>query len=179
MPILGKSIFLASRHVSVTCPGEDIGIRYRGSEMDHQNCPVKLTASIIGGKWKAPLLFYLEGKTRRFCELQRLIPGLTKKMLTQHLRELEHDGIVHRKVFAEVPPHVEYSLTRHGESLKPILRLMSAWGKRHRARYGTVARSKKSTTADRLESLIAPVPLAGQISRLAVPAEPFKEKAVV
>jgi len=114
------------------------------TEMDHQNCPVKLTASIIGGKWKPPLLFYLEGRPRRFCELQRLIPGLTKKMLTQHLRELERDGIVHRKVYAEVPPHVEYSLTRHGESLKPILKLMSAWGNRHRSRYGIpAARGKK------------------------------------
>lgn len=118
-----------------------------GTVIDHQNCPVKLTASIIGGKWKPPLLFYLEGKSRRFCELQRLIPGLTKKMLTQHLRELERDGIVHRKVFAEVPPHVEYSLTRHGESLKPILKLMSAWGTRHRARYGaTTSRSKQLPT---------------------------------
>ena len=104
--------------------------------MDHANCPVKLTASIIGGKWKPSLLFHLEGHTRRFCELQRLIPGLTKKMLTQHLRELEHDGIISRKVYAEVPPRVEYSLTRHGESLKPILKAMSAWGMRHRARYG-------------------------------------------
>src|SRR5580700_3513895 len=117
--------------------------------MDHSNCPVKLTASIIGGKWKPPLLFHLEGRTRRFCELQRLIPGLTKKMLTQHLRELERDGIVRRKVYAEVPPRVEYSLTRHGESLKPILKLMSAWGNRHRARYGAVAaRSGKATTSN-------------------------------
>ena len=76
--------------------------------MDHSNCPVKLTASIIGGKWKPSLLFHLEGHTRRFCELQRLIPGLTKKMLTQHLRELERDGIIRRKVYAEVPPRVEY-----------------------------------------------------------------------
>lgn len=149
--------------------------------MDHQNCPVKLTASIIGGKWKAPLLFYLDGKTRRFCELQRLIPGLTKKMLTQHLRELEHDGIVNRKVFAEVPPHVEYSLTRHGESLKPILKLMSAWGKRHRARYGAVApRSKKSTTpAGHIESLTTPTPMVGQMPHLAGAAKPFEEKPAV
>lgn len=112
--------------------------------MDHSNCPVKLTASIIGGKWKPSLLFYLEGGTRRFCELQRLIPGLTKKMLTQHLRELERDGIIRRKVYAEVPPRVEYSLTRHGESLKPILKLMSAWGTKHRARYGGAAVSRKS-----------------------------------
>jgi len=145
--------------------------------MDHQNCPVKLTASIIGGKWKAPLLFYLEGRTRRFCELQRLIPGLTKKMLTQHLRELERDGIVHRKVFAEVPPHVEYSLTRHGESLKPILKLMSAWGKRHRARYGTVLpRSKKTNGAGRNENLNAlAAPVSTQLPRIASPARTLFE----
>ncbi|MGO9123552.1 MAG: winged helix-turn-helix transcriptional regulator [Terriglobales bacterium] len=104
--------------------------------MEEFYCPVKLTADIIGGKWKPLILFYLEGGTRRFGQLQKLIPGLTKKMLTQHLRELERDEIVHRKVFAVVPPKVEYSLTRHGESLKPILKLMSAWGERHRARYG-------------------------------------------
>lgn len=115
--------------------------------MDATNCPVKLTASIIGGKWKPSLLFHLEGRTRRFCELQRLIPGLTKKMLTQHLRELERDGIIRRKVYAEVPPRVEYSLTRHGESLKPILKLMSAWGARHRARYGSPAAHVQKTEA--------------------------------
>ena len=104
--------------------------------MEEYFCPVKLTADIIGGKWKPLILFYLEGHTRRFGELRRLIPGLTKKMLTQHLRELERDEIIHRKVYAEVPPKVEYSLTRHGESLKPILKLMSAWGTRHKARYG-------------------------------------------
>src|SRR5580692_5609097 len=128
--------------------------------MDHSNCPVKLTASIIGGKWKPPLLFHLEGRTRRFCELQRLIPGLTKKMLTQHLRELERDGIVRRKVYAEVPPRVEYSLTRHGDSLKPILKLMSAWGNRHRARYGlAVVLPKKSTPEQSLERTMPKPPL--------------------
>jgi len=142
--------------------------------MDHQNCPVKLTASIIGGKWKAPLLFYLEGKTRRFCELQRLIPGLTKKMLTQHLRELESDGIVHRKVYAEVPPHVEYSLTRHGESLKPILKLMSAWGKRHRARYGASSRSKKAAAA-MAETAVSLAPSAIQIPRPPLSTAPLHE----
>lgn len=105
--------------------------------MDSKDCPVKLTAEIIGGKWKPLILFYLEDKTRRFSELQRLIPGSTKKMLTKHLRELEHDEVIHRKVFAQVPPRVQYSLTRHGQSLRPILKLMSAWGKRHRSRYGT------------------------------------------
>src|ERR1043165_7004674 len=107
--------------------------------MEEFYCPVKLTADIIGGKWKSLIFFYLEGGTKRFCELRKLIPGMTKKMLTQHLRELERDGIVHREVYAVVPPKVEYSLTKHGATLKPILKLMSAWGTRHRSRYGVPA----------------------------------------
>ena len=103
--------------------------------MDVINCPVTLTTRIIGGKWKPSILFYLEGRVRRFNELQRILVAPTKKMLTQQLRELERDGLVNRKVYAEVPPRVEYSLTKHGESLRPILRLMSGWGKKHRARY--------------------------------------------
>lgn len=103
--------------------------------MDSSNCPVTLTTHIIGGKWKPSILYYLQSKVRRFSELQRLLAGPTKKMLTQQLRELERDDIVRRKVYAEVPPRVEYSLTKHGESLRPILSLMSAWGKRHRARH--------------------------------------------
>lgn len=99
-------------------------------------CPVKLTTDVIGGKWKPLILFYLESGTKRFGELRKLIPGMTKKMLTQHLRDLERDEVIRRKVYAVVPPKVEYSLTRHGESLKPILKLMSAWGTRHRKRYG-------------------------------------------
>ena len=82
--------------------------------MDEVDCPVKITTEIIGGKWKPLILFYLQDKTRRFSELQKLIPGATKKMLTQRLRELERDEIVSRKVFAQVPPRVEYALTRHG-----------------------------------------------------------------
>jgi len=97
---------------------------------------VKLTTDVVGGKWKPLILFYLERGTKRFGELHKLIPGMTKKMLTQHLRDLERDEIVRRKVYAVVPPKVEYCLTKHGESLKPILKLMSAWGTRHRKRYG-------------------------------------------
>src|ERR1700689_1234913 len=107
--------------------------------MEHFECPVRLTADLIGGKWKPLILFYLESGTRRFSELQRLIPSTSKKMLTKHLRELERDEIIARAVYAEVPPRVEYSLTRHGQSLRPILKLMSAWGKRHRTRYATTA----------------------------------------
>jgi len=145
--------------------------------VDHSNCPVKLTASIIGGKWKPTLLFHLEGRTRRFCELQRLIPRLTKKMLTQHLRELERDGIVHRKVYAEVPPRVEYSLTRHGESLKPILKLMSAWGTRHRARYGLTMAQAQKPDAPRtaVEMTVPSVPLNPQLPRLVVAGEGIRD----
>jgi len=145
--------------------------------MDHTNCAVKLTASIIGGKWKPSLLFHLEGRTRRFCELQRLIPGLTKKMLTQHLRELERDGIVHRKVYAEVPPRVEYSLTRHGESLKPILKLMSAWGTRHRVRYGvtTAHPQKREIPGNVPEITVSSTPLDSQLPRLVVAGREIRE----
>jgi DNA-binding HxlR family transcriptional regulator len=149
--------------------------------MDHQNCPVKLTASIIGGKWKPSLLFHLEGRTRRFCELQRLIPGLTKKMLTQHLRELEHDGIVHRKVYAEVPPRVEYSLTRHGESLKPILKLMSAWGNRHRARYGmpAVHTHKPEAPANPVGTVVQETPLTSPLPRLVAAGQEVRDNKVL
>jgi DNA-binding HxlR family transcriptional regulator len=104
--------------------------------MNEFHCPVSVTADVIGGKWKPLILFYLEGATRRFGELRRLIPETTKKMLTQKLRELERDEIIRRKVYAQVPPRVEYSLTRHGKSLTPILKMMSAWGKKHATRYG-------------------------------------------
>lgn len=104
--------------------------------MEEFYCPVKLTTDVIGGKWKPLILFYLEGGTKRFGELRKLIPGMTKKMLTQHLRDLERDEVIRRKVYAVVPPKVEYSLTKHGESLKPILKQMSAWGAKHRKRYG-------------------------------------------
>jgi DNA-binding HxlR family transcriptional regulator len=149
--------------------------------MDHHNCPVKLTASIIGGKWKPSLLFHLEGRTRRFCELQRLIPGLTKKMLTQHLRELERDGIVHRKVYAEVPPRVEYSLTRHGESLKPILKLMSAWGNRHRVRYGLPATHihKPETPANPVATAAQETPLPSPLPRLVATGQDVRDNKVL
>ena len=104
--------------------------------MEEFYCPVKLTTDVIGGKWKPLILFYLESGTKRFGELQKLIPGMTKKMLTQHLRDLERDEVIRRRVYAVVPPKVEYSLTKHGESLKPILKQMSAWGAKHRKRYG-------------------------------------------
>jgi DNA-binding HxlR family transcriptional regulator len=94
-------------------------------------CPFEYALSIISGKWKGLVIFYLgrEGVVR-FAQLQRLIPGITQKMLTQSLRILEREGIVHRKVYPVVPPKVEYRLTSKGESLLPILDELQKWGDR-------------------------------------------------
>src|SRR5919201_2583761 len=106
------------------------------------HCPVETAIAVIGGKWKPLILWHLgEGGGRRFLELQRLIPGITRKMLTQHLRELEKDGVVLRKNFNEMPPRVEYSLTRYGQTLRPLLRALCHWGSQHEA---YLARNGKS-----------------------------------
>lgn len=94
-------------------------------------CPVEFTIDVLEGKWKPLILYYLLGGTKRFGELQRLMPHVTRRMLTQHLRELERDGIVHRKVYQQVPPMVEYSLTELGHSLEPVLFTMLEWGQRY------------------------------------------------
>lgn len=96
------------------------------------HCPVEATLDVIGGKWKVVILFHLtHDGTHRFAELRRKIPGISERMLTQQLRELEGDGIVHREVYAEVPPKVEYSPTEYGKTLRPITEVMCEWGKRH------------------------------------------------
>jgi DNA-binding HxlR family transcriptional regulator len=97
-------------------------------------CPVEATLAVIGGKWKAVLVFYLKrGGAHRFAELRRKTHGISERVLTRQLRELEADGIVRREVFAEVPARVEYSLTEYGESLGPVTEAMCQWGKAHMA----------------------------------------------
>ncbi|MDO4640223.1 MAG: helix-turn-helix domain-containing protein [Neisseria sp.] len=91
-------------------------------------CPVSTTLGIIGGKWKVLILYHLNGHTCRFNELQRLMPAVTQRMLTLQLRELESDGIVHREVYPQVPPKVEYSLTEFGRTLIPVIEAMHSWG---------------------------------------------------
>lgn len=91
-------------------------------------CPVDTTLRVLGGKWKSLILFHLQQGPARFNVLRRLIPGVTQRMLTQQLRELEADGILIRTVRAVVPPHVEYSISPLGETLGPILDAMAKWG---------------------------------------------------
>lgn len=93
----------------------------------YTNCPVEAALDLIGGKWKAIILFRILEETRRFNELRRLLPGLTQRMLTNQLRELERDGLIARKVYAEVPPKVEYSMTAFGKTLEPVLLTLKQW----------------------------------------------------
>ena len=94
-------------------------------------CPVEASLEIIGGKWKGIVLFHLLEGTMRFNELKRKMGNVTQRMLTKQLRELEGDGLISRKVYAEVPPRVEYRLTDKGKSLRPILLALEKWGARH------------------------------------------------
>jgi DNA-binding HxlR family transcriptional regulator len=91
-------------------------------------CPVEITLSIVGGRWKLPIVYRLLSGTKRFGELRRLIPDATQQLLTVQLRELEQMGILHREVYAQVPPKVEYSLTELGRSLEPIVLQIYSWG---------------------------------------------------
>ena len=95
-------------------------------------CPVTATMTVIGGKWKPIILWILRDNVRRFGEIKRFIPGITQKMLTQQLRELEKDRIINRQVYPVVPPKVEYSLSEYGRTLIPILDAMAAWGEKHK-----------------------------------------------
>ncbi|HEY5674731.1 MAG TPA: helix-turn-helix domain-containing protein [Malonomonas sp.] len=98
-------------------------------EDSNYRCHVSVTLEIIGGKWKSLILWHLSFKTLRFSQLQRRLVKVTQKMLTQQLRELEAAGLIHREVYAEVPPRVEYSLTELGQSVVPVLQQMYQWGK--------------------------------------------------
>lgn len=91
-------------------------------------CPVSATLKIIGGKWKPLILYFISVDVNRFGQLQRMIPDCSKRMMTTQLRELEKDGLIDRKVFAEIPPKVIYTLTEKGESLRPLFRELSKWG---------------------------------------------------
>jgi len=90
-------------------------------------CPIETLMVMIGGKWKTVILHFLSIETRRTGELRRLIPNISQRILTQNLRELEADGVIHREIYDEVPPRVEYSLTPLGRSLEPLINSMNTW----------------------------------------------------
>ncbi|MCX4766793.1 helix-turn-helix transcriptional regulator [Streptomyces sp. NBC_01275] len=100
-------------------------------------CGIDAALDVVSGKWKGLILWELDAhRVRRFAELRRGLPGVSEKMLTQHLREMEEDGLVHREVYAQVPPRVEYSLTEHGRTLNQALGPLGAWGGERMRRQG-------------------------------------------
>lgn len=111
---------------------------------DPRGCPVEVTLEVVGGKWKGVILYHLLSGTRRFNEFRRLMPDITQRMLTLQLRELEDGGVVHREIYKEVPPRVEYSLTEFGRTLEPIINLMRDWGEK----YNQQAENKRLVKAE-------------------------------
>ncbi len=105
---------------------------------DEHACPVTATMKVLGGKWKPILInaIYLTAPAR-FGELKRSVKGITQSMLTQQLRELEDDGLISRKIYAEIPPRVEYTLTEFGLTLSPIMQSMAKWGEEYRMKKKT------------------------------------------
>lgn len=97
----------------------------------HDKCGVETTIAVVGGKWKPMILYALLSGPRRFGELTRLIPEITQRMLTLHLRELEEDGVITQEIYKQVPPKVEYSLTPLGRTVEPILSFMQQWGEHY------------------------------------------------
>ena len=101
--------------------------------MELPACPVETTLMLIGDKWKVLILRDLQTGTKRFGELKRSVGGISQKVLTSNLRDMEDNGLVTREVFAEVPPRVEYTLTDRGRSLEPVIDAMRVWGEAHMA----------------------------------------------
>ena len=114
------------------------------------HCALDVTMELVGGKWKTIVLWYLRKDKKRFSELRRQIPGITEKMLSMQLRQLEKDGFVSRTIYPEVPPRVEYALTPHGKTLLPLLEEIAKWGRMMGENYGSIEKMerpvKKKTT---------------------------------
>jgi DNA-binding HxlR family transcriptional regulator len=102
--------------------------------LSSESCPVTFTSLMIGGRWKPLIIYMISLGVNRFGEMQRTLPEISKTMLTQELRDLEKNGIINRKIFAEIPPRVEYSLTPWGEAALPIMQAMATWGNDYRAK---------------------------------------------
>jgi DNA-binding HxlR family transcriptional regulator len=96
-----------------------------------RKCPIETVIHVLGGKWKPTILWLLLDSVKRFSELEKRIPGITQKMLAQHLREMENDGLITRTIYPSVPPKVEYALSEYGETLVPVMQTMCDWGENH------------------------------------------------
>ena len=108
------------------------------------HCALDLTIHYIGGKWKLIVLWYLRKEKKRFSELKRLIPGISEKMLSIQLRQLESLGLIEKKIFAEVPPRVEYFLTAEGKTLLPALEILAKWGRDKTSLSGSLTEIKRN-----------------------------------
>src|SRR3954468_1883329 len=115
------------------------------------HCAMDVAMSYIGGKWKTVVLWYLLDGPKRFSQLKRDIPDITEKMLSLQLKQLEKDGILTRKIYAEVPPRVEYFLTKEGKTLVPMLKEIAAWGKYMGKKYGEMKEVKMPEKKIRLK----------------------------
>jgi DNA-binding HxlR family transcriptional regulator len=104
------------------------------AEVPPSGCPLTAALNAIGGKWSMICLFWLDSGTRRFNELRRLMPDISHKVLTATLRNLEHEGLICRTEFPEVPPRVEYKISPYGESVRPLIETVRVWGRAHLAR---------------------------------------------
>jgi DNA-binding HxlR family transcriptional regulator len=113
-------------------------------------CPVEVTLNLIDGKWKGVILFHLQTGTCRFGELRRRMPRITQRMLTKQLRALEEDGLITRKIFPEVPPRVEYTLSEMGERLRPVIDVLNAWGEAYHAQRGAAVPGHATAVASGL-----------------------------
>jgi len=115
-----------------------------------ENCPVRQLINIVGDKWTLPVLYVLKQDTKRYSELQREIPGISKKMLTQTLRRLESDQIVNRKVYLVVPPKTEYNLTAFGKELIEPLQVMADWAWEHQVQLQEICDRRKADNSKKL-----------------------------
>lgn len=121
--------------------GNEYRIRLNGQVY---HCALDVTMEQVGGKWKTIVLWYLRKDRKRFSELRKLIPGITEKMLSMQLRQLEKDGFLSRTVYPEVPPRVEYALTPHGRTLLPLLEAIAAWGRMMGKKHGTLEKVERT-----------------------------------
>lgn len=120
------------------------------------DCKVETALEILVGKWKPVILFQLfTNGTMRFSELQKALPNITKKMLTSQLRELEYHDIVHRKIFQQIPPKVEYSITEYGRGMTPLMKAMNEWGILHVAHLNELYGEERSVKSLKIKDELA------------------------